>query len=488
MSDVQDNLGRKVAKGAAWMVGMRMTIRGLGIISMLILARLLMPEDFGLVALASMVVGMVELLGQFGFDNAIIQNRKAGPAHYNSAWTLNLARGVLSALLLALVAVPVAGFFDEPRLTEIIYWLAIAAFVRGFENIGVVDFRRDLWFGKEYQFFVSAKLISFVVTLAAAIIWRSYWALVAGLIAHALASLVLSYALHPFRPRLSLEKAGELFAFSKWLLANEYLVFISVNIDRLLIGKFLNAATLGMFAIAKEISSLASQELILPITRAIYPGYAKIAHEPEQLRAMFLDTLGLVFLFAWPMAFGLAAIAEPLVIVVLGEKWLLVAELLPYLAVAGALSLAWANVSSLFMAIGQPKLATYTFAIGVVTRTVLLIGGFWWAGLTGLVQAMVLAPIILFPIAFYFVRSVIDLEITTYLATVWRAVLSSVLMYFCVIGMGGVLAEQLEIVRLLALLAAGALIFLAAQLSLWHLAGRPSGAEKTVLIFLGVRV
>ena len=95
-----------MAKGAAWMIGMRMTIRVLGVISMLILARLLAPSDFGLVALATLVMGVVETMGQFGFDNAIIQNQAANHRHYNTAWTLNLIRGLLSALMLVALAGP----------------------------------------------------------------------------------------------------------------------------------------------------------------------------------------------------------------------------------------------------------------------------------------------------------------------------------------------------------------------------------------------
>ena len=463
------------------MIGMRMTIRGLGVISMLILARLLVPADFGLVALATLVRGIVEMASQFGFDNAIIQNQKADHRHYNSAWTLNVIRGVVSGVVIVAIAGPAARFFNEPRLVDIMYWLALASVISGLENIGIVEFRSKLNFHKEYKFFVFVKLSSFIVTLAVAFAYRSYWALVVGIVVGATTMFVLSYTMHPYRPRFDLSKAGELFKFSKWLLVNEYLVFAAKNIDRFLIGRFLDAASLGVYSLAKEIATLMSSELVLPITRAIYPGYAKISHDPERLKEMFLHTLGLVFLFSWPMAFGIAAVAEPFTLVVLGEKWALVTKILPYLAIGGALYFAWVNAASLFMAAGRPHLATVMFVAGTVLRISLLTAGYYWNGLIGIAQATMVEPIVGFPIGYVLVRRIIDLDLTTYFRTVWRSIAASLLMFVAVTALGGAVAELPDAARLVLLIASGAAVFVAIQFILWRIAGCPSGAESQLI-------
>lgn len=463
------------------MIGMRMTIRGLGVISMLILARLLVPADFGLVALATLVHGLVEMTSQFGFDNAIIQNQRADHRHYNSAWTLNVIRGLVSAVVIVAIAGLAAQFFNEPKLVNIMYWLAITSIISGFENIGIVEFRSKLEFDKEYRFFVFVKISSFIATLTVAFLYRSYWALVVGIVVGATMMSVLSYTMHPYRPRFGLSKAGELFKFSKWLLVNDYFVFAAGNFDRFLIGRFLDAATLGVYSLAKEIATLMSSELVLPITRAVYPGYAKISHEPERLKEMFLHTLGLVFLFSWPMAFGIAAVAEPFTLVVLGEKWAEVAKILPYLAIGGALTFAWANAASLFMAVGRPHLATVTFAAGTVLQISLLAVGYYWNGLIGIAQATMISPIIGFPLYYVLVRRVIDLDLGTYFRTVWRSIAASMLMFAAVTALDGAVTGLPDAARLILLVLSGAVVFAVAQLVLWRITGCPTGAESQLI-------
>lgn len=136
-----NTIGRSIAKGAAWMVMFRAVERSIGIVSTLILARLLMPADFGLIAMAMSFVAILELLWTFTFDNALIQNTAADRSHYDTAWTLNICLGTLIAIGLLAVAYPASWFYDDPRLIPIILCLAGGAAIQGFENIGVVGFR-----------------------------------------------------------------------------------------------------------------------------------------------------------------------------------------------------------------------------------------------------------------------------------------------------------------------------------------------------------
>ena len=138
------NIRGRFISGAFWMLGSKLTERVLGLVSTLILARLLLPTDFGLVAMAAPVIALVELLGAFGFDAALIQRTEATRRHYNTAWTLNIIFSILITLCLWLLAPIAANFFHEARLEEIIYWLAINSLLRGFSNIGMVKFRKEL--------------------------------------------------------------------------------------------------------------------------------------------------------------------------------------------------------------------------------------------------------------------------------------------------------------------------------------------------------
>jgi lipopolysaccharide exporter len=213
-------IGRKMAKGAAWMVLFKLTQRVIGIVSTLILARLLVPADFGLVAMAISVFAVLEIMSSFSFDLALIQNQSAERRHYDTVWTFNVLFALLNAVVMVVLAVPAAAFFVEPRIEWIMYSLALCALISGFDNVGVVAFQKDLELHKEFYFGVAKKLATFAVTIALAFAWKNYWALIAGMIAGRFVGLVMSYWAHPYRPRFSLAAAGELFHFSKWMLVN----------------------------------------------------------------------------------------------------------------------------------------------------------------------------------------------------------------------------------------------------------------------------
>ena len=124
--------GGQIARGAAWMMGFKLFDKSIGLISTLVLARVLTPADFGLVAMATAVVALLELMGAFGFDSALIQRQNTDRRHYDTAWTFNVMFGVSIATMLVLLAVPAAGFYHEPRLELMLPALAVGALIGGF--------------------------------------------------------------------------------------------------------------------------------------------------------------------------------------------------------------------------------------------------------------------------------------------------------------------------------------------------------------------
>src|SRR5689334_2836021 len=126
---------RRMAKGAAWMVLMRLSVRATGFVSILVLARLLTPGDFGLVAMASSMLGLLECLSEFSFDMALIRDRTADRSHYDTTWTLAIIRGLGIASVLAAGASWAAAFYQDPRLEAVLYIVAFASAISGFENV-----------------------------------------------------------------------------------------------------------------------------------------------------------------------------------------------------------------------------------------------------------------------------------------------------------------------------------------------------------------
>ena len=165
------------------MIGWRMATRLLGVISTLTLVRLLLPTDFGLVALSTSFQQSIEAFVVLGVEDAVVREKAPTRDIYDTGFTLNALRSVLTSTIVLLLAFPAGRFFAEPRLSNILIALAAGTLIEGFTNIGIVDFRRDFTFSKEFQLWLLPRMIGIVLTLASAFIWRSYWALVVGILA-----------------------------------------------------------------------------------------------------------------------------------------------------------------------------------------------------------------------------------------------------------------------------------------------------------------
>ena len=484
--------GRQIAKGAAWMVLFKFAERGMGLVSTIILARLLLPQDFGLIALAMAVVAVLELLGAFSFDMALIQNQNAQRHHYDTAWTFNVIFAVFGALLLTLIAAPMASFYAEPRLMHVMYWLALGTLVQGFENIGVVAFRKQMEFNKEFRFLVGKKIAAVIVTIPLAFILESYWALVIGILTGKCAGVALSYITQAYRPRFSLAAYHELFHFSKWMLLNNIMNFLRFRTADFIVGKFSGSHVLGLYSVAFEIANLPTTELVAPINRAVFPGYAKMSHDPEELRRGFIGVAAVIALFSLPAALGIAVTADLLVPVMLGPNWLEAIPLIQVLAISGALIAIQNNNTPALLALDKAALATY---LGAFTVILLLPSIFVLTkhyGATGTVWAYFGCTLLAFPVNYYFVLKAIRVPAWRILLELWRPVLAVILMSAVVRGYVGGVADTtavlLQILHLFAAAALGAVTYIAAIVALWHLASCPAGAEQHVLSYLQQRL
>jgi O-antigen/teichoic acid export membrane protein len=479
---MMDRVRRQMAVGVVWMTLFKFTVRGLGLISTVILARLLMPEDFGLVALAAAIVAGLELMSAFSFDVVLIQNQDADRSHYDSAWTLNiLFRGSLSLLLVA-ISWPAAEFFSEPRLQMVLVLLAAGFLVQATEKVAVVNLRKELQFDKEFRVRVLQKLAAFCITIPLAFWLRNYWALVIGIVTGNIAGVVLSYMAVPYKPRFSVVRFGELFNFSKWLALNNVLMFLRVRSADFILGRISGPAELGIYRIADEIASLPTTELVMPINRAVFPGYARMAADLATLRNSYVEVVGFIALLAMPAGIGIAAVAHLAVPLMLGEKWLAAIPIVQILAVSGVLYALLANLGSGMLALGKPRLITWT-VLG--TLVVLLPLAVWLsreAGAVGLAWANLLAMPVYAALGFGLCLRLLQMRVTALLAVLWRPTLAAALMYVgvrLVFPPGAAVGGLVSLVGMTALaVGLGACIYVGAVLLLWRLAGLPGGPER----------
>ncbi|MCS6948604.1 MAG: oligosaccharide flippase family protein, partial [Steroidobacteraceae bacterium] len=376
---------------------------------------------------------------------------------------------------------PAAVFFAEPKVTAIMLILAATVVIGGFENIGTVDFRRNMDFAREFYFLAGKRFCGFVVTMSVALWSRNYWALLAGVAATRISGVVLSNAMQPFRPRLSLRAVRELFQFSRWTLLSNIITAGLQRGPQFAIGNAVGSRPLGLYVVALDLGMMPSSEVAAPMNRAAIPGYAKLLQDPAVLRATFLDIGSLVAMVAIPAGVGLAAVAEPAVQVLLGSKWLDAVPLIQILALSGVLVACGSNMGSLFIAIGQPLVNSAFLALRLVVLVCALVLLLPRWGVIGAAWAELIAALASFLCSAWVTQQRARIGVRRMLARLWRPLVASAIM-FAVVGRAlDAAAGASHLVRLLAGVTLGAAVFFVTAALLWWICGRPGGAERMLL-------
>jgi lipopolysaccharide exporter len=473
-----------IGRGASWMVLLRLCDRVVGLASTIVLARLLTPADFGLVAMAMSVIAVIELTTAFGFDVALIQKPTLERRDFDSAWTLSIILYCSCAVVIGLVSIPAAIFYGDPRLVNVMLFIGVGWIFSGLENSRIVEFRRRMDFAKEFVFSVSKRLVGFIVTITAAIVLQNYWALIIGMVTGRAAGFALSYLMIPCWPRIDLSSAGDLLKFSRWLLVNNAMLISVVRFPHFLIGKILGPQALGLFTVAYDIATLPATELSSPVNRAALPGYSSMASDQIKLKETFLDVGAVVVAVALPASAGLAMIAEPLVRVVLGENWLEAVPIIRILAISAALVAATGNNGVAHLAVGYPKAVTLQsllrlavlIALGVTLAPAFGSVGVAVAELCGAAVCLIAS----YPVIFRH----LGISVVEYGRRMWRSVVATV-------GMATVIAiaeanlpgghdVTSALFSLAILVPTGAVTYVVLMFAMWHLCGKPDGAERTL--------
>lgn len=477
-------------KGAAWIGLTRVLINLTGFASTIILARLLVPDDFGLVAIATSITLVIASITELSLAQALIQHDRPEEHHFHTAWTLNLARSVLLALLIACLAYPVALAYGDQRLTTVLLVLAATTIVGGLHNPKLVLFHRQLIFRQEFVLGVADKIAGFVAAVAIAVVFRSYWALIAGSIASQVTRVALSYVLLPYRPRLSVSGYREMLSFSIWLTLGKAVQTINWRSDPLLLGLFVNPTTLGYYFMGGRLAGLPLNESLGPVRQTLFPAFSRMQGNLPRMRSAYMRAQGLLCTIAFPIGAGFAAIADLAVRLLIGEKWLPAVPIIEVLTIVLALQ-AIESCQPLAMATGRTKALFGRDLRSFFIRWPCVIGGLLIGQATelGAIMGMVfgrgVASCINAVWNMQLVAQLIDLPLIRQFAVVVRPVVASAIMFAVIAALHRALPMQTADLRgfvaLMGLVGAGAAAYAAMLASLWLAQGRPEGAETELI-------
>jgi lipopolysaccharide exporter len=476
-------LSSRVAIGALWMVAVRFASRTLGLLSTLVIARILAPADFGLVAMATAFSQSVNAFSEVGVAEALVRHPDEATALYDTAFTMQAIRGLLTAAVVA-AAAPFAGhWFGEPRLAPVLLVLAALAALSGFENIAVVEFRRNLRFDVEFALQILPRALQVAVAVAAALLLHSYWALLIALSASKLSRLVATYAVRPHRPRLTLGRWRDLFGFSFWSWACSMASIAWLRSDAFVVTPVLGVAVFGLYSLAWEIGGLPVSEFIAPVATALFPGFAEARRRGDKNALAPMAVVAFLTLLIAPLAIALSAAAGPVVLVLLGPRWLAARPLVAVIAIICAVSpFGWVS-ASLLSASGRVARYFVVIAFSAAVRVLMLLyavrGGdvlsvAWWSVASLFFEATVFAIVL---------RLSGELRLRDGLGGMVRTFLASAVT-LAALWASGLGWRDAASTRVLPAIVEGAgiglvtiAVFAAAIGVIWRLAGAPEGPE-----------
>ena len=485
MDSVSPVLGNRTAIGSAMLVGARLIARLIDLVTMLVLARLLSPSDFGRVAIALSVVSIAEAALEMPVNQALVRLSTVTQTHYNTAFTISLLRGFALTIILLIIAVPVAWTFEDLSLIYVIFFLSFAPAIRGMVSPRLVIFQKDLSFWRDVTIELGGKIIAFGVAIGLAITTESYWAIAAGTVSFTAAMTILSYIFAPHKIILSLSEWRYFLSFIGWISAGQLVNAINWQFERLLVGKLQSIPQLGVFAAASDLTSIPFQALFAPSVRPLLAAFSQFSNDHARLATSYQTASACAVALGLPLLVGQCLMADAAVHLVLGRQWLEAVPLVRWLSLSLIPALFAVPAGPLIMALNQNRLFALRNGIECCIKIPFATLGILSFGLPGIVVARFISELAVNIFICCSMRKLIGLSLSSQLIIHWRCFLSTTLMVPFVMWWrpDNLHGSDLKIEALQLALAAsgGATVYFLSTWILWCFAGQPVGPESVGL-------
>ena len=348
----------KIMRSGLWLGIGSMLLRFMELIRSVILARLLLPEVFGLMGILHLLRQGIQQFTMMGFGDAIIYRDTKIDECVNTAWILNIIRGLLLFVLLYFLSPVISSFYGEDILDIGIKVLAIVFIFDGFSNTYMVLYRKNIDFKKIAILNLVTGFLGIIIVIILAYYLRSVWALLFGVLFSSFVKMLLSYHIAEKTPKFFFDKdlAWEMFHYSKYLTGAGILVFLITRLDDGLVGKLLGMTELGYYINAYFFANLPATHITAVMGPLIFPSYAYYSQNQEKMNQLFLRVFKVISVITIPAAFGVLALSDEIASVLLGEIWLPMVPALKILVFFGLFRALGGCTGPLFKAMGKPKI------------------------------------------------------------------------------------------------------------------------------------
>jgi len=427
-------LSQRTIRGGFWVFLFRLVRQFFSLIRLIILARVLAPHDFGLFGIALLVMGTLDTFSQTGFRQALIQKKGDIRSYLDAAWTALILRGFVLFAVLYLLAPFASVFFNAPEAMLIIRTIGLSILFQAFTNIGVIYFRKELEFNKEFMYKFPGTIADFTVSVLTVLLLRNVWALVFGLLARDIVTCVVSYLAHPYRPRLSFDlgKVKELWGFGKWILGSSILIFLLTQGDDIFVGKLLGAAALGFYQLAYRISNIPATEITHVISRVTFPAYSKLQDNISKLKEAYLRVLRVTSFLSFLVAGLIFVLAPDFTKVFLGDKWMPMVPAMQMLCIFGVVRSINATMGPVLYSIGKPKIQTKFSCIQLILMVAIIYPLTIQWGILGTSVAVVIPNILVLVLITLQLKKIINITCKELLMNVIGPVVAVFMMAFTI--------------------------------------------------------
>jgi teichuronic acid exporter len=383
-------LKNEIMRGLKWTAGAKFGSQLITWGITIFVMRLLAPSDYGLLAMASVLLALLSMFSEVGLGPALVQQADVSDQKFRQAFGIVLLVNLALFVLLNLLAPLVARFYAEDRLVTIVRVLSIQFLLIPLSVIPDVLLQRQLEFKKRSLIDLGSAVLSSVSTLGLALYGFGVWSLVVGNLAGLVLRLVSLNLAAPFRslPSFSLTGMRQLLAFGGNVTASRFLWFFFTQADTIIVGRVLGGNVLGMYSVAMHLATLPVQRVSAILNQVAFPAFSRFQHEKDVISAQLLKAFGLISFVAFPVLWGMSSVAPDLVLVLLGPNWTdailplqILTLVMPFRTLVGFLP-------SITDAVGRPEIGLQNVILGCLTIPLAFYVGSRW-GIAGVAFAWV---------------------------------------------------------------------------------------------------
>ena len=458
-----DQLKTQAVSGVKWNAVAMLTLAGLQFVTLTVLARLLTPSDFGLMGMIMVVIGFMQTFADMGLSEAIIQRQDVAESHLSSFFWINVFLGML--LFVGIVAIkPFAvSYFKNPALSQYLIVAALIFLITPFGQIFTTLLKKELRFKTLSKIEMAGAVVSSASQIGLAGAHFGVFSLILGQLINSL--LMVGSLFFIFRktwlPRFhfNLTEIKSYFAFGAFQLGRRVVLYLSANVDYLIIGRFLGPEALGLYTLAYQLITFPVTKINPILTKVTFPAFSKIQHDHANMIKGYCKVLNYIALLSFPMLAGMAVVAPEFIRLVYGPPWEPAIRVVQIFCLVGIFKALGNPVGSIILAKGRADIGFYWNVFVVTMVSVAVMVGVHW-GITGVAVAILILQLPLFFLFQPILNKLIGFKLRQYFEAIKIPSVCSVSMLAGIIPLKMLLGDLDELPRLLITVASGVMLYL----------------------------